>query len=89
MTNHQPLAIMPAEWKEIAALPFVRDMWGLSEDSAPEELASQVYGVKFNFMSGSPGYIGELFIIQGEYLSGDPPLMLIRENDKLTPAYED
>ncbi|MDQ3816172.1 MAG: hypothetical protein M3362_00600 [Acidobacteriota bacterium] len=84
--NHQPQVITPPEWEEIAALPFVRDAWGLSEDEGGEELASQVYGVKFDFMSGSPGYVGDLFILQGEYTAGDPPLMLIRQDGKLTPA---
>jgi hypothetical protein len=42
-----------------------------------------VYGVKFNFESGSPGYVGELYILQGAYLTGDPPIMLGREDGKL------
>ena len=56
-SNRQPKAIARAEWEEIAALPFVHDAWGLSEDEGGEDLASQVYGVKFDFMSGSPAML--------------------------------
>lgn len=89
ISNNQPRAIEPAEWKEIAALPLVREAWGLSEDETHEDLAAQVYGVKFDFVSGSPGYVGELFILQGDYLTGDAPLILIRRDGKLEPAYDE
>ena len=88
-SNRQPQVITPSEWEEIAALPFVRDAWGLSEDEGGEELAPQVYGVKFDFVSGSPGYIGDLYIIQGDVLTGDAPLILVRRNGTLETAYDE
>lgn len=47
-----------------------------------EGFSQQVYAAKFHFHSGSPGYIGDLYIIQGDVLTGDPPMMLIRDRDK-------
>jgi len=55
----------------------IQEMWGLTTET-PEEFSEMVYGVKFNFMSGSPGYVGDLFILQGDTLTGDSPLILIR-----------
>lgn len=59
-----------------------RQAWGLANET-PEEFASQVYGVKFDFMSGSPGYVGNLYIVQGDVLAGDPPWVFIRRNGVL------
>lgn len=39
------------------------------ENETPEEFADMVYGVKFAFTSGSPGYVGDIFILQGGYLN--------------------
>ncbi len=79
---NKPIELTPGEWKEISQHPYVRDAWGL-EDETPEEFAALVYAVKFNFHSGSPGYVGDLFILQGDALTGYPPLVVIREDGKL------
>ncbi len=68
---------------EIMAIPAVKEAWGIDEDEKPENFAAMVYGAKFKFHSGSPGYVGDLYIIQGDTLSGDPPLMFTRRNDVL------
>jgi hypothetical protein len=72
---------------EIIQIPEVKESWGLRDES-PEKFASDVYGVKFNFVSGSPGYIGDLYILQGDVLTGDPPLILGRYDGKLQPVYD-
>jgi hypothetical protein len=77
---NQPIDISLSEWEEIMQLPIVREGWGLT-DETPAEFSSNVYAVKFNFTSGSPGYCGDLFIIQGDALTGYPPITLIREED--------
>lgn len=74
------------EWQEIIASPAVRLAWGLINESA-EDFADSVYGVKFNFVSGSPGYIGDLYILQGDVLTGDPPVILARRNGELVSVY--
>jgi len=86
---NKPLEISIAEWKEIMQVPEVRESWGIEEDVTPENFADMVYGVKFNFHSGSPGYVGELYILQGDVLTGDAPFLLIRDrNRSLVLAYE-
>lgn len=35
--------------------------------------------VDFQFMSGSPEYVGDLFLLMADTLSDDLPLMLIRD----------
>jgi hypothetical protein len=80
---NQPIAISQDEWQEIMNLPIIRDAWGLEDDETLEDFMSMVYGVRFNFHSGSPGYVGELYILQGDTLTGDPPIMLGRQDGKL------
>jgi hypothetical protein len=71
-----------AEWKEIMEIPAVRDAWGLT-DETPEQFATQVYAAKFKFHSGGPGYVGDLYILQGDTLTDEPPLVLTRNSGKL------
>jgi len=61
------------------AIPTVRESWGIDDDTTLAEFQSQVYAVKFHFISGSPGYIGDLFILQGDTLTGDAPFVLRRD----------
>lgn len=79
---NDPIVISKDEWQEIMNLPVVRDAWGIDDDEELECFLSMVYGVKFNFHSGSPGYVGDLYILQGD-LAGDPPLQLGRQDGKL------
>lgn len=62
-------------------MPEVQEGWGLDPDATVAEFCSMVYGVKFDFMSGSPGYCGDLYIIQSDCLQA--PLQIIRVNGKL------
>jgi hypothetical protein len=76
-----PHPLNSAEWKELMGVPEIRQSWGLDDNTTPEEFASLVYAAKFNFISGSPGYVGDLFILQGDHLTGDAPLMLLRNRE--------
>jgi hypothetical protein len=82
---NKPLEISIKEWTEIIQIPEVRGSWGL-ENETPEEFANMVYGVKFAFVSGSPGYVGDLYLLQGDYLTGDAPFLLIRRDGTLILA---
>lgn len=83
------------EFREVANVPGLAEMWGL-DPKDPEDLEAwigSVYAVKFDFTSGSPGYFGDLYLIQGDALMGDAPgggpITLIRgENRRLIFAYE-
>ena len=65
------------------ALPVVNQGWGLTQDETAEWFSSWVYGVKFDFVSGSPGYVGPLYILQGDTLTGESPLLIGRVNGQL------
>jgi len=82
MYVNKPQDISSAEWREIMQVQEVKESWGLS-DETPEEFASNVYAVKFDFVSGSPGYVGDLYIIQGDVLTGDAPFVLARYDGAL------
>jgi hypothetical protein len=80
---NKPQDISIKEWKEIMQLPVVRELWGL-DDETPEQFADMVYGVRFDFVSGSPGYVGDLYVLHGDALG--EPLTLIRRRGKLVAA---
>lgn len=80
----KPFALTSDEWAEIMRLDTVREAWGLEPGDTAEDFAQLVYAAKFHFVSGSPGYVGDLFILQGDHLTGDPPFVLKRDaNGKL------
>ena len=78
MEDTKPHALARSEWEEIMQVPVVRESWGIDGDTTLEDFMSQVYAAKFEFVSGSPGYVGDLFILQGDMLTGDPPFVTIR-----------
>lgn len=86
MHTTKPKAITKEEWREIVALREVRDAWGLFDDDTAEDFALRTYGAKFDFQSGGPGYWGDLYILQGDALSDDPPMVLIRRDGELKVA---
>jgi hypothetical protein len=82
MEDRNPHIISEAEWREIAAMPVVRDAWGFEDDTDPSEFASLVYGAKFHFVSGSPGYVGDIYVLQGDALTEVGPMVLRRDKQK-------
>ena len=79
MNKNKPIEISDTEWKEIMQVRDVREGWGIEDNEGIEDFKSMVYGVKFDFMSGGPGYQGDLFILQGDGL--EAPMLLIRTKD--------
>jgi hypothetical protein len=75
----RPHLLSPKEWAELVQVPEIRESWGIEDDETPEQFAAMVYAAKFHFHSGSPGYVGDLFIVQGDVLTGDPPFVLLRD----------
>jgi hypothetical protein len=79
MEDTRPYPLTPAEWKEIMADQTVRESWGIEANNTTlAEFSSQTYAAKFHFVSGSPGYVGDLFILQGDTLTGDAPMVFRR-----------
>jgi hypothetical protein len=87
MHNTAPIPLSSSEWDEIASVPYVRESWGLHSDETGTSLAQSAYGTKFDYVSGSPGYCGDLYIVAGDALSA-PPVMLIRRDGDLVPVTE-
>jgi hypothetical protein len=75
-----PQTITREEWMEIFQLPQIREAWGFDDQSTPEEFASVCYGARFDFVSGGPGYCGDLYVLYGDALSG-VPIILIRDSE--------
>ena len=84
---NEPMQLSDAEWKEIFELSFIRDSWGVDDD--PEYTVDiwkeGVYEVKFHFMSGCPGYVGDLYVLIGDALVACP-IVLVRRDGKLEQA---
>ncbi len=78
MSTTHPRALTKAEWREVIALPEVRAAWGLDDDTTAAEFAATVYAAKFDFVSGGPGYFGDLYILHGDAFSA-PPMVLTRD----------
>ena len=78
--SNQPHPLTAAEWTEIGAIETVRQSWGVeARENFADFATDNIYGVKFDFHSGSPGYVGDLYILQGDALTGDAPLVLLRD----------
>jgi hypothetical protein len=78
--SNKPTALTSAEIKEIASIEDIQQMWGAENaDEMAQMLDDTVYAVKFNYHSGSPGYVGDYFILQGDALG--EALELVRNKD--------
>ena len=44
------------------------------------EFAARVYAAKFDFQSGSPGHVGDLYILEGDALTDEGPMVLRRDS---------
>jgi hypothetical protein len=75
-----PHRISIPEWQEIMHVPEISESWGLS-DETPEQFAGMAYGAHFDFVSGGPGYAGDLYVIHGDAIG--EPVTLIRRDGKL------
>jgi hypothetical protein len=84
-TSNKPTDLSESEWQGIVALPEFR-AWGVTDENV-EELVSRLYGARFDFIAGGPGYVGPLYLVYGDAISGQP-LVVIREGSRLAVAAE-
>lgn len=82
MHDPNPYNLTRAEWIELGSLAVIRESWGLENDQDPLDLASLAYGAKFHFVSGSPGYVGDLYVLQGDAL-GEPMILRRDQNGEV------
>jgi len=81
MTN-KPFPITDNEIKELASAQALQEAWGAQDVEDMERWLRDVYVVKFDFMNESPGYAGDLFLIQPGCLSDEIPVTrIIRGHD--------
>ncbi len=79
MHDPNPHKLTREEWIEIGSLAVIRESWGLEDNQDALDLASRAYGAKFDFVSGGPGYVGDLYILLGDALG--EPMILRRDKD--------
>ena len=80
--NTKPIALSAQDMREIAAIEDIREMWGAeTAEEMCHMLDTEVYAAKFSYVAGSPGYVGDLYILHGDALG--EPITLIRENNVL------
>jgi hypothetical protein len=74
----KPNEIKDEEWEEIFELDKREQIGFCCENmEGIEELKSMAYGVRFDFVSGCPGYVGDVFILLGDGFCA-PPVVLHR-----------
>ena len=77
--NVLPHTLLDAEKDEISRMPDIMDMWGAeNEHEMRTILDTRVYAAKFDYQSGSPGYVGDLFVLVGDV--PERPLTLGRDS---------
>ena len=84
MSDTNPKEITDEEWIEILQIREFRESWGIREDEVskgafPQHARGFVYGARFDFVSGAPGYCGDLFTLNGDALG--EPMTLIRDSE--------
>lgn len=86
MKTREPFKITREEWAGVCRHPAFLRRWGL--EAPPEHPQAFVYGVKFDFVNESPGYVGPVFILAGA--AAMHTLVLVRsEEGGLRDAFED
>ena len=80
MNSPKPHQLSEADWREIVQLPAIQEACGLEPGEKWEDFAARVYAAKFHFESGGPGYVGEIYVLQGDAISDQGPLLLRRES---------
>ena len=85
----KPQELSQQEIKEVCQIDFIRESWGARDAHEMEQVFDEsIYAVKFDFFSGSPGYVGDLCILRGDALTGDAPATVIRDRQvKRVSAY--
>jgi hypothetical protein len=75
--ENRPLELSEADFDALAQISEIRQLWGAeSVEHMRNVLKDHVYSVKFDYVSGSPGYCGDLYILMGDYLQ--PPVVVTR-----------
>jgi hypothetical protein len=91
-THNTPHPLTRADWDELAKLPEVIEGWGLQGVGTLERgitLRAHGCAAAFDFVSGGPGYVGDLYILYGDALSGQPLVVYRKEDGQLAVSREE
>lgn len=81
---NKPYELTAEEWAELAAMKEVLEAWGLEDDEDPAALLSEwVYGVRFDYQTDGPGYVGPLYLLQGAGAPETRPMAFVRTDGGL------
>lgn len=76
---NKPYELTAGEWAEVAAVRAVREGFGLEEEDGPATwLPKFAYGVRFDYQTDGPGYVGPLYLLQGAGSPDTRPMAFIR-----------
>lgn len=85
--NNEPVPIAPAVWNEIARIREVSEGYGLHdlpETERGQALQTCAYGAAFEqFVTGGPGYVGPLYIVQGDGFAAGPQVFTRNRDGQL------
>lgn len=76
-----PRAISPKELRLIAAIPDVRDLWGMETAEDVKQFVAAAQGAVIPYVSDGPEYAGELFVLLGGTVA-TPPTVIGRRAGK-------
>jgi hypothetical protein len=79
---NRPTPLSQRDWVEIIALPEFQVAWGVTTEKV-EDLIPRLYGARFDFTSGGPGYVGPLYLIYGDSVGSGAPLVVTKNNGRL------
>ena len=81
---NKPYELTTQEWAEIAAVRTVQEGFGLEDEEDPAAwLAEHAYGVRFDYQTDGPGYVGPLYLLQCSGAPETSPMAFIRTDGKL------
>lgn len=81
---NKPHELTLQEWKEVANLRAIQESFGLEdEEDLTAWLPRYAYGVRFDYQTDCPGYVGPLYLLKGAGAPEISPLILIRTSEGL------
>tara|TARA_R110002051_G_scaffold134853_4_gene207807 strand:- start:1197 stop:1463 length:267 start_codon:yes stop_codon:yes gene_type:complete len=81
---NKPYELTALEWGEIATVQEVVESFGLENEEYPAGwLADYAYGVRFDYQTDGPGYVGPLYLLQSSGAPETSPMAFIRFDGKL------
>jgi len=79
---NKPYGLTAQEWAEVAAVREVVEGFGLEDEENPAAwLAEYAYGVRFDYQTDGPGYVGPLYLLQGAGAQENGPMAFVRDHE--------